>query len=82
MAFKFNPISGQLDLINKQEVADANKLVLDRDLVADTSALKIVYLNGSNQFVVADPSTYNSSLAVGVTLQAGLALVVVTAHMF
>lgn len=84
MSFKFNPLTGNLDITNKNTASstDAEKIVMKRDLSANTSALKLVCIDASNQFVVGDPSNYQLSQVVGVTLQAGLAGSLVSAHLF
>lgn len=75
MSYKFNPFTGNLDYFEESEsiVNDSAKfLVDDRVLAENISALKLVRAINESEIVLAEPTTYNESKVLGVTLQGGV----------
>lgn len=68
MSFKFNPVTGKLDLVINSEVVD-NKIT---KVAAETiSALKVVRSINTTDIALADPATYPSSKAIAISIQSG-----------
>lgn len=71
MGFKFNPFTGQFDIVGAGGTAtDPNIL----SFVAGTgiSALRAVKLNASSELIYADKDTYENSQAIGLSITSGI----------
>ena len=74
MGFKFNPITGQLDLVGgaSSPAIDTSALIETVTLASDTSALRAVYSDGS-AVAIADNAIIDTARVYGITLQGGFA---------
>lgn len=74
MAFKFNPLTGQLDIAGQ---AAANESITK--IATETiSALKVIYYSSSTECRVSDNNSYIQSVSTGIALNAGLSGAVIS----
>lgn len=66
MPFKFNPFTGNFDLVNPEKFEN----IYLKQASEDISALKIVRAISDTQIAIADNDTYTKSKAFGVALTA------------
>jgi hypothetical protein len=72
MGFKWNPLTGQLDLVNdagsSQDALSAKTLILEKIASENISALKLVYLDTQSSIALADNSAEATGTVIGVAL--------------
>jgi hypothetical protein len=72
MGFKWNPLTGQLDLVNdagsSQDALSAKTLILEKVASENISALKLVYLDTQASVALADNSAEATGTVVGIAL--------------
>lgn len=75
MSLKFNPTTGELDLVGGSGPApagSANAITIESTADETISALKLVYFNSATTSMLADNTAYTSSLVAGVALNSGV----------
>ena len=73
MAFRLNPLTGELDLVGSASSTDAQRVVKAYTAQETISALKLVRIqNGSDAYLASPSSTYESARVLGVALNAAL----------
>lgn len=73
MAFRLNPLTGELDLVGSASSTDAQRVVKSYTAQETISALKLVRIqNGSDAYLASPSGTYESARVLGVALNAAL----------
>ena len=72
MGFKWNPLTGQLDLVNdaesSQDALSAKTLILEKIASENISALKLVYLDTQSSVRLADNLSEVTGTVIGIAL--------------